>query len=254
MVTKLCIPLAILLAPPVAAQTKDITPGPKELRFHFEKEGVPNPHSFRLHWPDPTANIQAVDVLALDSDVIIQTFDLPQDKVKIIYQDLVKPTGEMRDRIIEADDFNFDGFPDFRIVAQWPYAPQPKKHLIWIFSPKNNAYEFSEDLSNLGAVMVSHRYQKLIVTEMTGSGGGEFIQRWYNVEKSGKPKLSAKMTQIYIDRSLGTFQREIRTRVSGVLQRICKIKFPAEGVPKRVYGSQKDCAPYMAKDTPATKK
>ena len=207
-------------------------------------------HTFVLKWPSADANLQTIDVLVSSSGTLLQTIQVPQDQVKLLWQDIDQSKGTIKDKILESEDYNFDRFADLRLTEAWPYKVGEKKYLIWLFDETLNQYVLSKPLSALGAPQPEPKARHLKTIELGAFGGGEYVERIYSVDTAGNPTVVARITQKVLSRERLSFTREVRTRVGKYLQRACRIFVPAEGVPVITWGRKRTCAPYLIKDIP----
>ena len=134
-----CVAIIVgLLTLPKIALAAD---GPLELRYHFlQKDGSKSPHVFVLKWKDASSSLSSIAVLESESNQILQTLEVPTDKVHLIWQDLVPQKNQIKDKIVDFIDYNFDQYGDLRLTQTWPYKPGDKYYLIWLFKSGENKY------------------------------------------------------------------------------------------------------------------
>ena len=82
---------------------------------------------------------------------------------------------------------------------------------------------------------------------MAGFGGGEFTKQGFSIDRQGRLTLQMRIIQTLKDRKNLTFTRDVRLRKPGILelQRVCKFSIPTEGMPKRTWGTRRECKAYM---------
>ena len=231
------------------------TTSPYELRYRFDQNGALPPHTFILKWTAASGNLQTIDVMISDSDQVLQTIAIPQDQVRLIWQEISSKPGATKDRIVDLTDYNFDKFADLRILKRWPYHAGEKSYMAWLFNDKINKYEFSEALSALPTPTVDPQTKRISSIKLTGYAGGEYEQRLFTLEGTGastKLVVQTKIVQTSVDAEHLVFQRDIRQKEHGELQRICKLRIPAEGTPQKIWGTRAACAPFMVKGAPKT--
>lgn len=221
-----------------------------ELSFQFDQAGTPSVHTYLLHWDAPDGNLQYIDVKASGTQDVIQRINLPQERIKLIFSDIITNAGQIKDEIISSDDYNFDKFADLRLLQTWPYKAGAKYDLVWLFDDTKNQYILNEAISALQNPRPNLKRQQIDSIELTGWGGGEYIQSSYAVDFMGQLQLMTKVTQTISDPQNLWFRREVRARVNGDLQRICKIAVPSEGSPERTWGDKARCEAYMTKEAP----
>lgn len=225
-----------------------------EIRYKFDDANSQPLHTFVLHWAGPSSNLQRIDVLASESSDLIQQIPVPQDRVHLIWQEVVSPAKEVvpKDKILDHIDYNFDKLSDLRLVRQWPYKVGEKNYLVWLFDVAKNQYALSEKISSLPSPWPDPKTQWLVSTILGNYGGNEYVARFYSVTKDGSSlQLQQKITQNLVSRGPFIYSRDIRQRrTNSDLQRVCKIIFPGEGRGRRIWGTAKDCAPFLTKETP----
>ncbi len=233
--------LGLMTASPAAAETP-------QLPFQFQHHGTPAVHRFVLKWSDPAGNLQAIDVFTAETNELLQTIPIPQETVHLIYQDLQgsKPD-RIRDAVVDNLDYNFDNYADLRLTRNWPYRVGDKFYLVWTFNKDKNQYEKSEQLSSLPNSRVNAKTARVESTTLKDYGGGEYVKTEYTIAADGKLTLHTRITQTMQDKVRLTFRREVRTRLHGELQRVCKIDIPGEGRPHLTWGHRGICRPFMTK-------
>jgi hypothetical protein len=231
----------------------DAPPGPNgryEMRFQFDQHGTPSMHTFLLKWGAPKANLQSIDVLVSDTDEVLQTIKIPQDRIHLVWNDVYERQDEIRDKFIDSLDYNFDKYADLRLLKQWPYKVGDKYYAVWLFDEHKNQYVLNEAISALPAPVPNPKTKRIESTVLGAYGGGEYVTRTYSINPAGKLKVQSKVTQTIRDRMRLTYMREVRVRIAGELQRVCKIVVPAEGKPKRLWGDRGRCEEFLTKDPP----
>ena len=254
-----CRSAATLAAPAdanaAAPAPKAATVSPYELRYHLDQNGTQPLHTFVLKWTGPSSNLQTIDVMLSDSSHVVQTINVPQDRVHLVWQEIGSTPGATKDRIVDLIDCNFDKFADLRLLKSWPYQVGDKSYMVWLYNDKSNRYELSEAMSVLPTPSVDPKTKRITSTKLTGFAGGEFEQSIFTVDGSGEATkliLQVKIVQTTLDPQHLNFQQEIRQREGDELQRICQLRLPAEGKPKRLWGTKSACAPFMAKAAPTS--
>lgn len=243
-------------APPAPPPGPKLPPfeGKLDQRFQFDQKGTPGIHTFVLHWSAPDSNLQSIDVLVTETQEVIQQIAVPQDKVHLIIGELAEKKTRLKDRFFEAVDYNFDRFSDIRLTAKWPYKVGTKQYLIWLFDERQNRYVFSEAISALPNPQPLAKAQRIQAVELGAHAGHEYERRTYSINKIGKLRVQSLVTQKILNQKLNSYMREVRIRINGDMQKICKIHVPSEGVPKRIWGGKEICAKYLTKDTPTEQK
>jgi hypothetical protein len=226
-----------------------------ELSFQFDQNGSSSGHTYIMKWSSPAANLQSIDVKAADSNAHLQTITVPQEEVKLIYQEIAttvetnkQKSTTAADKILDSLDYNFDGIPDLRLLKQWPYRPGAKGYLIFLANEKNKLYNFHPELSKLTAPVPNPKTKRIESTTLMGWGGSEFVTRYYSINSANKLTVEAKVTQTITDPKKLIFQREIRLREKGELQRVCTAKIIVEGKMTEVKGRKKICQQYLKKN------
>src|SRR5262249_31389860 len=159
---------------------------------------------------NPGANLQTIDVMVSNTKEVIQTIQVPQDRVHLIYQELSEKPGEIKDKFIDSMDYNFDKFADLRLLAKWPYKVGQKYYLVWLFNEKKNQYILNEAISKLQAPQPDGKQRRIWAVDIGGFGGGEYVERAYSINHSGKLKVQTKVTQTVKDRMRFTFMRDVQ--------------------------------------------
>lgn len=238
-------------ADPNAAATPAAAPAsgpPAELRFQFDQKGTPSLHSFILKWTNSDGNLASIEVLVSDTQEVIQTIAIPQDgSVKLMYKELSDKPGRIKDKFFDFVDYNFDNFGDIRLTKQWPFKVGEKSYLVWLFNEAANQYILHEGISALPAALPDPKTRRIESVSLGGWGGGEYEKRWHSLTSKGKLKLQTVVKQTIRDRSRLVFNREVRQRINGEMQRICKLVVPTEGKIQRLWGTRERCDYHMRK-------
>lgn len=235
--------------PAAEAPAAPLPPGPPaEMRFQFDQKGIPSLHSFILKWSNSNANLTSISVLISDTQEVIQTIQIPQDgSIKLIYSEVSEKPGRIKDKFFDFVDYNFDSFGDIRLTKQWPYKPGQKSYFVWLFNEAANQYILHQGISALPSSFVDPKAKRIESFTIGGWGGGEYEKRWYSITSKGKLKLQTVVKQTIRDRGRLTFNREVRQRVKGEMQRICKLVVPTEGKIQRLWGKTSQCSYHMHK-------
>lgn len=217
------------------------------MKFQFDQNGTPSMHTYVLKWDGPDSSLKSIDVQVSETGEVIQTIEIPAD-VKLVWKDLSEKKNETHDKFLDSLDYNFDKYSDLRLTKAWPYKVGQKYYLVWLFDEEKNKYVLNEEISKLQGPVPNPKTKRIETTDIGGYAGFEYVKRAYSINPKGKLKVQSKVTQTVSDRSRLTFKREVRVRIAGELQRICKIVVPAEGKPSRLWGRRWQCAPYLTKD------
>lgn len=240
--------LAVLGSSALAAE-ESVAPAVPEARFQFDQRGTPSIHTYLLKWSPDGANLQSIDVLVSETKEVIQTIPVPQDQVQIVWQNLQgREANVLKDKVIEAIDYNFDRLLDLRLTRLWPYKVGTKSYMIWLFDPDKNQYVFAEELSSLTGAVPNPFTRLIEATTLGGLGGYEYDKRVYSITAEGRLTVQTKISQKVVDERQALFSRDVRVRTGGALERICKILVPAEGKPRRTWGRAETCRPYLEKN------
>ena len=242
---------AIIIGLMTLPQLASAADGPLELRYRFQqKDGVQSPHLFVLKWKDAGSNLSSSEVIEPESNKVVQSLDVPADKVHLIWQDLVPKKNQVKDKIVDFIDYNFDQYGDLRLTQSWPYKPGGKYYLIWLFDNAENKYKLSEELSQLPAPSADQKAKRIYSTTFGAYGGGEFVSDIYSMAPDGKLILETKVTQKIVQPEKLNFMREVQTQGLGEPRLMCRIEFPAEGRPRCIWGKLEACENFMRKSAP----
>jgi hypothetical protein len=234
--------------PNAAAAPAPASGPPAEMRFQFDQKGTPSLHSFILKWTNSDGNLASIEILVSDTQEVIQTIAIPQDgSVKLIYKELSDKPGRIKDKFFDFVDYNFDNFGDIRLTKQWPFKVGEKFYLVWLFDEASNQYVLHEGISALPAALPDPKTKRIESVTLGGWGGGEYEKRWHSLTSKGKLKLQTVVKQTIRDRSRLVFNREVRQRINGEMQRICKLVVPTEGKIQRLWGLKERCDYHMQK-------
>lgn len=223
---------------------------PYEMRYQFDHNGIPSIHTFVLKWNGQDSNLQSIEVQVSDTKEVIQTIAIPQDRVKLVHQDLQEKKDQIKEKIIDSMDYNFDKFADLRLLREWPYKVGAKFYMVWLFDEEKNEYVLHEEISALQNALVNTKNRRIETVTLGGYGGGEFTKKYYSINMSNKLRLQTSITQKIFDKTRLTFVREIRTRISGEMQRVCKQEILPEGKPIKLWGRSWWCNQFSGKDIP----
>lgn len=253
-VSKIGIFVALALASSIGLAQGVVAPQKYELSFQFDQSGTPAFHIFVLKWPSADASLASIEVLDAETKTTLQTIAIPSDGLHLNYNDVVNAAAETKnkkpttaDKIVDAVDYNFDSFPDLRLIKKWPYQPGDKGYLIYLFDQKSKNYKLSADLSALPAPTPNPKTHQIESTTLDGSAGSAFTTRIYTIDPSGKLRVEAKITQKLLDEKKLTFSREVRLRIKGQLQRVCTATVLAEGKATKISGRRQVCLKYLRK-------
>ena len=223
---------------------------PYHLSFEFQQKGGGSPHLFVLKWPNADGNLQEIEVLNSKNRERLQLIKIDQQKVHLIWRDLASNPKQLRDKILEFTDYNFDKYGDLRLTQSWPYLAGDKHYLIWLFEPKKKQYVLSDELTALSAPVSDEKKQRIYSTTFGQFGGSEYVTSVYSINSAGHPTLTETITQKIDDPSRLTFTRLVERPEGGETRTICKISIPAEGKTRILQGDQKICEPYARKGAP----
>jgi hypothetical protein len=221
-----------------------------EMRFQFDQYGTPGLHAFLLHWDFADGNLQYIEVLVADTQEVIQKIDIPQDKTHLIYNELSDKPERIRDKFIDSLDYDFNKSGDLRLTQRWPYLPGDKYYFVWLFDEQKNQYVLNDAITALQNPQPNPRTKRIESATVGGWAGGEYTRRVYEISPTGTLRVQAKITQTMLDPKPLTFLRDVRVRLNGELQRVCKIRVPAEGKARKLWGARDVCDKYMTKETP----
>jgi hypothetical protein len=226
--------------------------GPYEMTFQFDQNGTPSMHTYVLKWPAPDASLATIDVLVSETQEVIQTITMPTDAesaVKLVWNDVIasKPDS-VKDKFVEGMDYDFDKYGDLRVTREWPYKVGAKKYLVWLFDEDKNQYVLNEAISKLPGPVPNPKTRRIEATELGRSAGYEYTKRAYSINVDGKIKVQTKITQTAREQKPHTYLRDVRVRIAGELQRVCKIIVPAEGKPTKIWGTREACDKFLRKD------
>ena len=168
--------------------------------------------------------------------------------VKLVWKEVSEKKNETKDKFIDSLDYNFDKYSDLRLTKAWPYKVGQKYYLVWLFEEEKNKYVLSAEISKLQGPVPNPKTRRIESTDVGGYAGFEYVKRMYSINPKGKLKVQTRVTQTMSDRSRLTFRREVRVRIAGELQRVCKIAVPAEGKPNRLWGKKYLCSQFLTKD------
>lgn len=241
------VPLAFLAAwdGSAAAQTN-----PFEMRYQFDHSGIPSIHTFVLKWKDAESNLLSIEVQVSETKEVLQTIAVPQDRVKLLFKDLQEKKDHINEKIIDSIDYNFDKFADLRILKEYPYSVGNKYYLIWIFDIEKNVYELHEELSALQNPQTNNKTRRIESVNLGAYGGGEFTKKYYSINMSGKLRVQTSVVQKMFEPTRLTFTRDIKARVGGEMQKVCKMEIVPEGKPVRIWGKRWWCDQFSSKEIP----
>jgi len=221
---------------------------PYEMRYQFDHNGIPSIHAFVLKWTGAESNLQSIEVQVNDTKEVIQTISIPQDVVKLKHSDLQEKKDHIKEKIIESLDFNFDKFADLRLLREYPYSVGKKYYMIWLFDEEKNEYVLHPEISALQNPQVNPKSRRIETVSLGSIAGGEYTKQYYSVNISNRLRLQTSITQKIFDKPRMTFVRDIRARVAGEMQRVCKLEIIPEGKPIKLWGKQWWCDKYSSKD------
>ncbi len=204
-------------------------------------------HTYVLKWDGPDSSLNTIDVEVSDTGEVIQTIAVPAD-VKLIWKEISEKKNETKDKFIDSLDYNFDKYADLRLTKVWPYKVGQKYYLVWLFDEEKNKYILNAEISKLQGPVPNPKTRRIESTDVGGYAGFEYVKRMYSINPKGKLKVQTRVTQTISDRSRLTFRREVRVRIAGELQRVCRIAVPAEGKPNRLWGKKYLCSQFLTKD------
>lgn len=221
---------------------------PYEMRYQFDHNGIPSIHAFVLKWTGADSNLQSIEVQVNDTKEVIQTIAIPQDIIKLKHSDLQEKKDHIKEKIIDSLDFNFDKFADLRLLREYPYTVGKKYYMVWLFDEEKNEYVLHSGISALQNPQVNPKTRRIETVSLGSIAGGEYTKQYYSVNLSNRLRLQTSVTQKIFDKPRLTFTRDIRARVAGEMQRVCKVEIIPEGKPIKLWGKRWWCDQYSSKD------
>lgn len=221
---------------------------PYEMRYQFDHNGIASIHAFVLKWAGADSNLQTIEVQVNDTKEVIQTIAIPQDRVKLKHSDLQEKKDQIKEKIIDSLDFNFDKFADLRLLREYPYSVGKKYYMVWLFDEEKNEYLLHEGISALQNPQINPKTRRIETVTLGNVAGGEYTKQYYSINISNRLRLQTSITQKIFDKPRLTFVRDIRARVAGEMQRVCKVEIIPEGKPIRLWGKKWWCDQFSSKD------
>jgi len=228
--------------------TANAQSNPYEMRYQFDHNGIPSIHAFVLKWTGPDSNLQSIEVQVNDTKEVIQTITIPQDVVKLKHSDLQEKKDFIKEKIIDSLDFNFDKFADLRLLREYPYVVGKKYYMVWLFDDEKNEYILHPEISALQNPQVDPKTRRIGTVSLGDIAGGEYTKQYYSINLSNRLRLQTSITQKIFNKPRLTFVRDIRARVAGEMQRVCKVEIVPEGKPIKLWGKKWWCDKYSSKD------
>ena len=222
-----------------------------DLKYQFQRRGKPYIHSFVLSWGAPQANLQSIDVIVPESNGVIQKIAIPQDRVKIVWNEIQTSQPQAtRELIFDQLDYNFDRFADFRILREFPQKVGKKHYLVYVFDKDKNQYILNEEISALSAPIPNAKTKRIESTTLGGFGGFESVSQHYAVNPFGKLVLETQITSKVVDALRLSIEKEVSVMKQKQMSPVCKVIEEPEGVTRRIAGSQIDCRKYLTPSRP----
>lgn len=224
----------------------EIEPGSHAFDFQIDQNGSLTNVKFRLDWGDSESSLKSIQVIQVDTNEIFQTIDVASS-VTIPYGEVFyngEPKEGFKDKIFDLVDYNFDKYGDIRLIQNWPYTLDTKKYLVYIYHLPDNVFRLNTEISELPNPNPNLETYRIESRTLGGWAGGEFDRRFYSIDKEGKLTLQSKWVQTIKDPMRMSFIRDVRIRLNGSLERICKLLVVGEGLPKVIWGHKRRCHKY----------
>lgn len=238
---------------PTASAANDDS-GPKEVEIQIDQRGILSQHRFRLMWPSSTSRLTSIEVIDSTNEEVVQNIAVPED-INLVFNEVTSQSQHsfgnefvLKDKILDLEDFNFDNFGDLKILRSWPYSPGSKFYWVMIFHPKTKKFHTNVEISSLQSPISNKKtYRIESIVDMSSWAGHPYTKDYYSIDRQGKLTLQKRYEHIVRDKFRGSFTRTVKLRLNGELQEICKIYFPAEGLPRHISGRKERCNKYTKK-------
>jgi hypothetical protein len=241
--------ISLLTTPTVYADDYEIAEeetGEFAFDMQVDQNGSLYQSKFRLNWGDKESSLKTIEIINTETNEIYQKIDV-SNSVSIPYQEVFyngEPREGFKDKIFDLVDYNFDNYGDIRLIKTWPYTLDTKGYLVYIYHLPDNEFRLNSPISELPNPIPDPKTYRIETRVLGGWAGGEFTRRFYSIDKKGEITLQSKWEQKIKDPLRMSFIRDVRIRLDGSLQRICKLLVVGEGVAKVIWGNKKRCHKY----------
>lgn len=216
------------------------------LNYQFGKKGKEYINLFTLRWASPDSNLQTIDVFAPGSTTPVQTIQIPQERVKILWKDLQGTNpDEVREQIVDQFDFNFDRHMDLRILREFPSSTGIKSYLVFLYDSTKSKYVLNEEISALPSPVPVSKTKVIETTTVGGYGGFESSRKFFSVTPFGKLTLEMEMTQKVVDAKRMMIEKEASIRTESGMKVVCKTVEEPEAKGRILLGTAADCKQYL---------
>lgn len=208
---------------------------------------------FFLVWDLDQNILTRIEIVDNDSDKTIQTIDVQGEGLKIDLQLLaprgkIKDVKELREKIFESVDYNFDGFGDLRLLREFPVDPGKKRYTIYLYDPKKKVFERHKILSELvnPNPIYSQDGKKLIESEeLIDPAKRHFQRKIYRMNKNNFLSLQYLVDQRVTDPKSNMFEYAAKVQKSRGLVEVCRWRRGTEGKIQILKGKREGCRDYL---------
>ena len=192
--------------------------GPRDLSYLFKFKGQPGQFIYQLHWDEGRAPLKRVAIVEAKSSEVVQTLTMPDD-LTLTFADLLKS----KSRPVHVVDYNFDRFPDLRVLKTIRSSAGQRRHLIYLFDTTDMMYRLHNELSQMPTPRINGQNQQVVSTELGAYAGSEFVRSYYGWKEDGSLELQTVVKQTMRDRGRMTWHRDVSTLVDGTMSKICQL-------------------------------
>ena len=222
--------------------------GPRDLSYHFKFRGLPGQFIYQLHWDEGREPLKRITIVEAKSSEIFQILTMPAD-LTLTIADLL----ESKSWPVHVLDYNFDRFPDLRVLQTTGSLAGQKRHLIYLLDTADMKYRLHDELSQMPTPQINAKDQQVVSTELGAYAGSEFVRSYYGWKEDGSLELQTVVKQTMRDRGRMTWHRNVSTLVDGTMTKVCQLIIRGPGRATvvwdglRLQGAGKNCDIYRNK-------
>ena len=227
--------------------------GPQVLSYQFKFRDLPGQFIYQLHWNEGRAPLKTITIVEAKNNETFQSLTIPDD-FNLTYADLLTTKAQP----VKVLDYNFDQFPDLRVLRTASPLGDDRRHLVYLLDTKDMKYRFARRTkSDVSAPGLITRKQLVVSTELGAYAGSEFVRSYYGWQKGSELQLQTVVKQTMRDRGRMTWHRNVSTLVNGEMSKICQLIISGPGPATVVWdglkqqGNGEDCLIFSNKKTPS---
>jgi hypothetical protein len=218
--------------------------------YDFDLNGTATIQKFSLVWDLDAKALKGIDVFDGIQKPKRQSIALDAEGIKLDIDLLFRdgdPTKakEMREKVLEMVDYNFDGHGDLRVLREYPYEPGLKRYVIYLYHPKKKLFEKHQQLTDLINPLPQSQ-RGLIESEVIVDRAKQVHRsEFYEIQKGNTLVLKYTKEQSIVDPKTNEVEFVVKTKKSSGKQEICRWRRTREGRLQIKSSRNSQCSRYV---------